>query len=311
MSSSRRMRGISVVCLMASLAAAGAAAGEPPGHGREFWRGIVEAGYAVPQGESAASLIVELSGLLGSRDPEERDTFGYGIPARWIYVQKLLSPEDLRRIMALWTANLRKGIGESGTDSVLLRSFSALDLSILAAHDNQVPFLGEEEFRRLLDAALAYLRDERDVRGYVEGVGWMHSVAHTADLLKFLGRSRHLRPEDQGRILEAIGAKLAAPGGIVYTFGEDERLARAVVSLARRDDVDRAALGAWLEELSGRSEGLWEGKLDLRRFARVRNTGNLLKSLFVMLSAEGEGREGAPEAVSGVRDEVLAALGRL
>lgn len=303
--------GLILAGCLAVISGAATAAGEPaPRHDREFWRGIQEAGYALPEGESAAALVAELSALLGSRDPEERDTFGYGIPARWIYVQKLLPPEELREIMELWTANLRKGIGESGTDSVLLRSFSALDLSILAAHDNQAPFLEKEEFRRLLDAALEYLRDEQDVRGYVEGVGWMHSAAHTADLLKFLGRSRHLDRRDQGRILSAIGRKMNAPGGAVYVFGEDERLARAVLSLLHREDLDRAAFQAWLEDLSGLGKGLWEGSLDLRRFARVQNAKNLLRSLFVILSTEAGG-EGVPEAVSWARDQVLSALGGL
>lgn len=286
-------------------------AGEASLHGREFWQGIKDHQWALPQGESALALLKELSGHLGSRDPEMRDTFGYGIPARWIYVQKLLSPGELREILDLWLANLKTGIGETGTDSVLLRSFSALDLSILAAHDNQAPFLEPAEFRRLLDAALEYLGAEQDVRGYVPGVGWHHSAAHTADLLKFLGRSRHLRPEDQGRILEAIGGKMAAPGGAVYTFGEDERLARAVLSLIHREDLDQAAFKAWLERLSGSAEGLWEGELDLAKFARVQNTKNLLRSLLVLLSAEAAREEGPSPAAVQARDQVLEALGGL
>jgi hypothetical protein len=289
------------LCLPAMLA--GALAANPPARDRSYWRAIVASGYAVPEGESAAKLLLQLSGLLGSPDPEERDEFGYGIPARWIYVQRLLSPEELRELLALWTSNLRRGIGEHGTDSVLLRSFSALDLSILAALDNEDPFLEQPEFRRLLDAALAYLKDEQDVRGFVAGTGWLHSVAHTADLLKFLGRSRHLRGEDQSRILDAIAAKMRAPEEQVYRYGEDERLARAVLSLLHRKDLERDAVKRWLDGLGTRSRGMWEGTLDTARFAEVQNTKNLLKSLYVMLSAEKSGT--TPDVL---RTQVLQAI---
>jgi hypothetical protein len=271
-------------------AVAAAEAADAPAHDKEYWRAIVAADYALPEGESAAALIRELSGLLGSTDPELRDEFGYAIPAQWIYVQRLLSDPELSGLVELWTANLQQGIGESGTDSVLKRSFSALDLSILAALDNQAPFLDQAGFGKLLDAALRYLDQEQDVRGFVPGTGWLHSVAHTADLLKFLGRSQRLKKADQARILMAIGSKMQAPDGKVYRHGEDERLARAVLSLFHRRDLDTEAVKRWLAQLAGKGDGLWDGTLDPGRYAEVQNTKNLLKSLFVILSAEEEGR---------------------
>src|SRR4029453_1426853 len=98
----------------------------------------------------------------------------------WIYRDQKLSPAQLREPMAEWIGNLKRGLGEQGTDSVLLRSFSALELSLLAAYDLKTPFLSQEEYDALLAAALDYLADERDVRGYDPEKGWMHSVAHTA-----------------------------------------------------------------------------------------------------------------------------------
>jgi hypothetical protein len=291
-----------ILCTLAGPASAAGTADAPATHDNEFWRGIIAADYAVPEGESAVALLQELSALLGSTDPEVRDEFGYGIAARWIYFQRLLSPEELRELLAEWKANLRVGIGESGTESVLLRSFSALDLSILAALDNQEPYLEAQEFRELLDAALAYLADEQDVRGYVEGTGWHHSAAHTADLLKFLGRSRHLKGKDQARILDAIAAKMDAPSGIVYRYGEDERLARAVLSLLHREDLDPAGFERWLKKLGSSAEGLWEGALDNRHHATVQNTKNLLRSLYVLLSLEKEPTEPIREARAQVLD---------
>ncbi len=280
-----------------------------PTRDRAFWEAIVAADYQVPEGESPLRLIRDLSKLLASPDSQLRDGFGYSIAARWIYVQELFSPEELHQIADLWMANLRAGIGETGTDQVLLRSFSALDLSILAALDNKSPFLDEEGFRRLLGAALDYMNDERDVRGYLPNKGWLHSPAHTADLLKFLGRNRHLRRAEQARILQAIGAKLDAPGGVVYMHGEDERMARAVLSILHREDLEQAAFQGWLEDLGSRSEGLWEGELDTRQFAAVQNTKNLLKSLYLFSIADEE--EARVSRLQPVREAILKTLDRL
>jgi hypothetical protein len=123
------------------------------------------------------------------------------------------------------------GIGSTGDESVLLRSFSALDLSMLAAHDLDKPFLEPAAFRELLAAALDYLAREKDVRGFVPGSGWHHSTAHTADLLKFLARSPRLTPEDQSRILAGIGAK---PVGRGRLRGQSTSGSRAV--LAREEN---------------------------------------------------------------------------
>jgi len=56
-----------------------------------------------------------------------------GAPAPCVYGKRALKADERRTLVSQLSANLRRGIGESGTDTVLLRSFSALDLSIFAA----------------------------------------------------------------------------------------------------------------------------------------------------------------------------------
>jgi hypothetical protein len=285
----------------ASLAGAAAA----PKHPLEFWRKIKASEFAVPAGQAPLPLILELSESLGSTDPEIRDGFGYDIPVAWIYEKKLLTPADLRVLLGRWTENLRSGIGETDKESVLLRSFSALDLSVLAAHDLQAPFLSPAEFDALLADALAYLRDERDVRGYAPPVGWRHSCAHTADLLKFLARSPHLKVADHARILDSVQAKLTRVGDPVYVWGEDERMARAVLSLVRRTDFDPALFDSWLAGFATLHKKAWEPPLpDPALLAADRNGVNLLKSLHALLSQPSQTAPAATE----VRAKILAAL---
>jgi hypothetical protein len=298
---------VTAVLGLGLLAVASAGAAEPPPHPVEFWRQIKASDFALPAGEAPLPLILELSDSLGSTDPEIRDGFGYEVPVAWIYEKKLLGPADLRVLLGRWTANLRSKIGETGGDSVLLRSFSALDLSILAAHDLQAPFLSPAEFETLLSDGLAYLRDERDVRGYAPPVGWRHSCAHTADLLKFLARSPHLKVADHARILEAVQAKFTRMGDPVYVWGEDERLARTLLSLIRRSDFDPALFGPWLEGLTALHKSA-SGKAlpDPALLAADRNAANLLKSLLALLSQPAE----TASAVAPVRARIIAALAK-
>jgi hypothetical protein len=265
----------------------------------------VEKEYAVPEGESAGALVRELSGYLGSPDPELRDEFGYGIPAAWIGEQQRLAPAELRDLIRRWTPNLKTGIGESGTDSVLLRSFSALNLATVAAYDNEHPFLDAGEVRALLDAALAYLTAEKDLRGYDPAKGWIHAVAHAADLVAALAANRHLGKDAQGRILDAVAARLSSAGE-VFTWGEQERLAEAMAALVRRPDFQPAALDPWLARLAAESEKLWQdgARIDPARFAAVQNGKDVLRDLFTSLSKE----EVSGAAAVAARAKILKAL---
>lgn len=284
-----------------------AAADTPaPVHDRAFWQRLADQDGQLPDGQSAAALVGELAKFLGSPDPTLRDGFAYSLTASWIYRDQRLSPEELRPLLGQWSANLKQGIGEQGTDSVLLRSFSALQLSVLAAYDLKAPYLTKAEFDQLLSTALDYLATERDVRGYDVEKGWLHSVAHTADLIKFLARSRHLGAADQRRILEGIAGKLASAGPL--THGEDERLALAVLSLLGRADFDAAAFRAWHGAYPARQQALAASKpFDIAGYAGLENAKHLLRSLHSMLA---QAKEPAAAVVS-ARQELLATLAEL
>jgi hypothetical protein len=70
-------------------------AGQKEGHQREYWKNVVKSHYSLPSGAEAFPLARELSGYLGSPDPELRDTLAYAILYTWIVDQKKLSPAEL------------------------------------------------------------------------------------------------------------------------------------------------------------------------------------------------------------------------
>ncbi len=121
------------------------------------------------------------------------------------------------------------------------------------ARDNAAPYLDAAEVKALLAATLAYLAREQDVRGCDASKGWMHSAAHTADLVKFLARSRHyLLASAQREILDAIGEKVRNAPGRLHVRRRP-RVARAVLSIVNRDDFDREVFDAWV----GRVTPVW------------------------------------------------------
>ena len=268
-------------------------------HSNDYWRAIVAQKYEIPADDTAPRLAAELVASLGSPDPELRDDLAFSILTAWIYQKKALTPDDLRPMARTLEDNLRKGIGETGNDGVLRRSFSALTLSVIAARDNETPFMTDGEFRGLVDAALAYFHDERDLRGFDARAGWMHSAAHTADLLKFLARNRLLAPADQARILAALAAK-TRDASSPFAQGEDERMARVVISIARRADFDRDGFRAWLAALQAAAKFPDPASVDALRAQQ--NVRHLLTALWTELSVDDRPSEGAEVARQALRE---------
>ena len=278
---------------------------QPKVHDRAFWTGLAAKEFAVPEGESAGSLALEAAALLSSPDPALRDGVGYEVLARWIYRDGLVPPADLEKIRLKLQDGLKKGLGEAGSESAYGRSFSAIGLSILAAADLKEPWLSQGAFDDLLAASTGYLVAEKDVRGFVPGGGWVHATAHTADLLKFLGRNPRLSPAGQARIVEAVAGRLRT-AGVVFTWGEDERLALALLSLTRRKDFDPKPLEAWLSSLAAESDALWKNgpAIDPAAFVPVRAQKQALVHLAALLARE----ETPPEAFRKALNDSLGKL---
>src|SRR5580704_3021660 len=254
-----------------------------PLHDREFWRAIAKNRYAVPDGQPVFPLLRELSGYLGSRDPELRDDLAYSITTIWIKHQTRISTDELYSLLDDWQANLRTGIGETGNDGILKRSFSALSLVALAERDLKMQFLGEERYRAFLANALAYLRDERDLRGFDPTLGWIHSTAHTADLLVALAANPLLRKEDQPRLLDAIARRLSSAHEI-FVYGEQDRLAALAATIAARKNFDTLAFHTWLSALDTADQRTWkDSPPHLELLQTFENDTYMLRGLAVYL----------------------------
>ncbi|MEO8972664.1 MAG: DUF2785 domain-containing protein [Ktedonobacteraceae bacterium] len=215
---------------------------------KTFWQSIVDNEYALPPQQSVAELAPELLANLGSTDPERREQSATMLE-KWVNREYYTSGE-LSRMTAQLSDNLTVGLGEHGTDTVLLRSFSALTLAEIVYYDYEHPFLSESQLRQLLEDGLAYFLAERDLRGHESGLGWIHAVAHGSDLLAVLALHDVLQKADLECIMEAIATKVAPSVPHAYLYNEDQRLVRAVLWTLQRNLLTMEFLGTWLDQIA-------------------------------------------------------------
>jgi hypothetical protein len=290
------------------LAAAAPAAGQPPTPTKADWIALARGGFVIPPGHTAIEMLSDMNRLLASNDPILRDDVTYSAAERWILRDHRLSAADLRVLLQLWTRNLDDGLGTAGDDRVFKRSFSALCLSLIAAADLSASFLEPAEFHAFFDRMLDYFQRERDLRGFDPVHGWMHTVAHTSDALKFLSRNPKLAAGSDTRLLAAVRAKLESHDA-VFAWGENDRVALALQSAVRRQDADAAALTAWTQYWVTAHQDLWANgpQVDPRRFAVVENATQVMRSLHAALSIET-----APTAAGdAARQTLIAALAKM
>jgi len=122
------------------------------------------------------------------------------------------------------------------------------------------------------------LREERDRRGWVEGKGWAHPIAHNADLLAQLARGPGLQPDEQREMLAALDAGLAGTNA----FGENERLAVVLAQLCARADFVEPDFERWLGERAQAADAVWKTQpFDVAAFHKSENTKALLQTVLL------------------------------
>lgn len=246
-----------------------------------FWEKIKAEDMRVPTGPPIDLLIEELEHMLRSPDEQLRDKLALEILGDWVLAGHC--DHDLEDLGDRLCAALFRGLGERGTDTVFGRSFAALTLGLCVERDNTVRVLSEETLQRWLGAFLMWWELEADLRGVVdEKRGVAHAVAHGADVMASVARSRHLAPAQAKVLLGSIVVRLRTSDSGPLLFGEDDRLAYATMSLLHRGDLGAADLREAVTPLAhiGRSEQRYD--LDSNAFSRL-NALNWLRALYLQV----------------------------
>lgn len=187
---------------------------------------------------------------VGSTDGELRDELIYRL------IVKLISGDFLERELLIKAVEeivsdryLFASIGEIESDTVFIRSFSSLWLTALLWKDKEQPFLEDDLRKYAFEKSAMYLAKEMDTRGFVDGKGWAHSIAHGADLATMAVNHPSLELKLIPVILEGVSTCFWKGG--VYTDDEDERLVSVVLSLVKQDYPEEV-LVEWLEQIFDR-----------------------------------------------------------
>ena len=262
---------------------------------------VKENEYNVPEGVDLDILLDDMLRLMGSTDPELRDELICSTFYAWSDADEaVFTTEQMRKILntCLSDEYLFLGIGESGTDTVFTRAFSSLYIGLaLCRHDEDPsPYLSDEDVQKVKQTLLRYVKQEKDFRGYVDGKGWAHAMAHVSDALNDLVFCDCLASEDLLEILDAVKViVLDAP--VVYEAGEDDRVSVVFESICEREILSNDDILNWLKSFDypfDRSAGEYP-----QVFYSHVNRRHFLRCIYFMLLSL-DGFEGIAEYVKGM-----------
>ncbi len=255
-----------------------------------YWQTVMSSGMAVPEDRTLSEATVELVQLLGSPNPRVREDVAYPLLSTWI--GQGVYDDLLGGLGDGLLPGLRTGLGHDGDPSVLRRSYSALVLAEVLGRDESEHLLPRTTVLTWGDQVAGWFVRENDHRGWLGDQGWAHAIAHGADLVAALARSRHLGTLELTVLLDVVGDRLLAPTPYAWRHGEDDRLAFAVMTMLHRDVLDAPLLEAWLNRLGaglvhpptrGHQDREWPSPA-------ARNTSAFLRALYLQLALGVQGR---------------------
>ncbi|MBV9616569.1 MAG: DUF2785 domain-containing protein, partial [Ktedonobacteraceae bacterium] len=244
---------------------------------KPFLRSIAENNYEIPPEIDSFVFAHALLANLASTDEELRDELSYMLLASGIIDRHRLTIEQVEAFLqvVLDKDHLFYCIGEAGTDSVFMRSFSSLIVAGIVYTDNRNPQLPAEDIHLAKDALLRYARGEKDWRGYVEGKGWAHAMAHLADALDECAQHQSMSAEDRQEILQTLSGLIKLPEPLYHE--EDMRLAAIAFHIIACKQVSEEFLATWIASC------YVERNSDVSVWMRASNAKNFLRSLYFLL----------------------------
>jgi hypothetical protein len=254
-----------------------------------YWEAVRSQGLGVPSDRPLDELTAELTRMLGDPDPDMRDNIAYPTLSTWI--ARGVYDDLLSGLGDGMAAGLIAGLGESGTDSVFRRSYSALMLRECIARDNERPLVPGGKVLEWGDRLATWLLREQDLRSEVPGKGGAHALAHGASAVATLAASPHLSRPELTVLLDVLADRVLAPVAAAYTHAEVDRLAGATVAVLRRDLVPLTVLEPWVTRVGAVAAA--------RRFP-MENAEAFLRALYLQLAL-------GPQP-PGVRADLLLAL---
>ncbi|MGE7749881.1 DUF2785 domain-containing protein [Lysinibacillus sp. FSL R5-0849] len=248
---------------------------------------------AIKQGQTAweqvnqEQLLQSMLAHIGSTDSELRDTYIYSSFYEWILEKNLL---DHRCLTKLWhyclDHLLLNGIEEEESDGVFTRSFTTLLVALILARDLKDNFLSQDSIEEGQTKLLAYVKAEMDVRGFVPGKGWAHSVAHVSDAMDELVKNPKIKKTAYDDMLHALWSMYLQPH-YIFIHDEDERLLVPIFAMLERGLAQNEVVQL-IQQMPATLSTL-KDQLDEANFYIIRfNCKTLLKSFFIQTNHQAQ-----------------------
>lgn len=215
----------------------------PAGWDRAKLDALKAAEFEIADADEREAFATRITACLADPDPALRDGIAFEALSHMLRA-KQLDDATKRELLVDLSARL-----DAPDPMGFGRPFAALALSEVARADRVEAFLSDEERAKLLVEAQHWFINISDYRGFKDGEGWRHAVAHGSDLLMQLALNPKVDAEGLGVIVSAIGVQVA-PAGHAYVNGESERLARPILFAAGRGVMSEAAWSDWLMKLA-------------------------------------------------------------
>ena len=208
---------------------------------------ITKNNYVFPDDMDVDSLADEMKEALKSTDGNLRDRLALEVFCNLIASGRL-SGEKCRSLLheLISEQYLLNGLGKTCDDSVFGRSFSTYPVSSILEYNNKADekFLTDAEVKDVLNAALKYLREENDFRGFVDDKGWADAIGHAADFYASLAENPVFGHAELMEMLNVIRDKVcthyACHGDAIF------RLSTAAANILKRELISEQDFANWV-----------------------------------------------------------------
>ncbi|MGO1058833.1 DUF2785 domain-containing protein [Planococcus sp. FY231025] len=238
-------------------------------------------------GQQRAELTAAMLEEIGSIDEELRDELVYSTFFR-LAAEEVLTDRELASILdvCLDENHLFLKISEPSEDAVFTRSFSSLVIALVLFQDKTRKFPPTAKVEQVFRRSVEYLQREQDIRGFVEGKGWAHSIAHGADMLAEAAGHPGIDLDCAEESLAAVESCLFKQGQ--YNNEEDDRLIFVIEALIAKGLSDER-LAEWIAVVFEKLQEIHEKeKYSAEFFRNKTNILNFAKTLYFRLVFRGE-----------------------
>jgi hypothetical protein len=202
------------------------------------------------------ALIKTLLENIGHEDPYIRDHLVYEVLAH-VFHDQLLDDKTLEKYLSRLISDnfLFYDMSNQHQNSGLKRSFTVLQLVIFVYVHQRDDVISKQLIHETFDRFMLYFTKEEMLTGYDTKLGWVHAIAHSADLIKmFMGLSWF----DASKLefmFHAVSKKIKDQHHY-YMFNEDERLAIALKTGLDRKILSNEFVFKWIDDMLHMDEQL-------------------------------------------------------